>query len=179
MLRLTVAFAAALLTTTASAQSGSSGPAQPKSMASASAGMKGLKGEDHGTVTLQQTPNGVLVTTDLQGLPPGEHGFHFHTTGACEPPFESAGGHFNPAEMKHGFESEAGPHAGDLPNIHVSEDGTAQTQHIIPVISLNEGEDGYLLDDDGTAIIVHAGPDDYQTDPSGDSGDRIACGVFE
>ena len=173
MVRLTMALAAALLATTALAQSDTA------STQSASASLKGLNGEDHGTVTLQQTPHGVLVMTDVQDLPPGEHGFHFHTTGTCEPPFESAGGHFNPAEAKHGFEAEDGPHAGDVPNVHVSEDGTAQVQHISTMVSLNEGEEGYLLDDDGTSIMVHAGPDDYQTDPSGDSGDRIACGVIE
>lgn len=148
-------------------------------MSGATAALKGADGAEHGTVTFEQTPSGLLITAELTGLPPGEHGFHVHTTGACEPPFQSAGGHFNPTDASHGYMSEGGPHAGDLPNIFVPDSGELKVQYFTGLLSLEEGGEGYLLDDDGSAILVHAHGDDYRTDPSGESGDRIACGVIE
>ena len=153
------------------------GPAQIGATAKAS--VKGADGADHGTVTLTQTSAGVLIRAELTGLPPGPHGFHLHTTGACEPPFESAGGHFNPTSAKHGFLDEAGPHVGDLPNIEVPESGNAVVEHLNAFVSLSPESGNTLFDEDGTSIVVHAGADDYKTDPSGQSGDRIACGVVE
>ena len=111
----------------------------------------------------------------LQGLPPGPHGFHIHETGSCEPPFESAGGHFNPAGAEHGFHSEAGPHAGDMTNITVAADGTVGVEVLNTFLTL----DRTLFDADGAAIVIHASPDDYRAQPSGHAGDRIACGVIE
>lgn len=146
---------------------------------SATAKFTGADGTDHGTLTLTSTPNGVLITGELTGVPAGAHGFHFHTTGACEPPFESAGGHFNPTEAEHGFLVEAGPHAGDMANLHAGDSGTIMVEAVDSAVSLTEGEEGYLLDEDGTALILHAGADDYQSQPSGASGDRIACAVVE
>jgi Cu-Zn family superoxide dismutase len=155
-------------------------PALAQDMPTATATLQGADGAQHGTVTLHQTPNGVRVAAELTGVPAGAHGFHVHETGACEAPsFESAGGHFAPAESEHGFQVEGGPHAGDMPNVHVPESGTLTVEHFNPRISLLEGEEGYLMDDDGSAIVLHANADDYESQPSGDAGSRIACGVIE
>lgn len=145
--------------------------------ATATASIKGADGADHGAATFTQTNSGVLIRAELTGLPPGPHGFHFHTKGACEPPFESAGGHFNPSNAKHGFMAEDGPHVGDLPNVDVPESGSAIVEHLNAFVSLSPDSGNTLLDEDGTSIMIHAGADDYKTDPSGQSGDRIACGV--
>ncbi len=139
--------------------------------------MTDLDGETLGALTLTGTPNGVLIQGELQGLEPGEHGFHFHQVG--EPPFESAGGHFNPDDSDHGFLVEGGPHAGDMPNIHVGDDGSVMVEAFNPRVSLAEGAVASLVDGYGTAILIHAEPDDYESQPSGDAGDRIACGVVQ
>ncbi|KKB80015.1 hypothetical protein VW35_06050 [Devosia soli] len=138
-------------------------------------------GEEAGTVMLTQSDGNVLITGEAMGLTPGDHGIHFHTTGDCDSAgkFESAGGHFNPANHQHGLENADGPHAGDLPNVKVGEDGIAKIDLTSDLISLTEGNDGYVFDDDGTAIIIHAGMDDQKTDPSGNSGDRELCAVIE
>lgn len=139
----------------------------------ATAVLKDADGKEVGKVTLIDVPTGVLFDVDLTAVPPGDHGFHIHAVGKCEPPdFKSAGGHFNPEEDEHGLMNEAGPHAGDLPNIHVPENGKLRVEILDQLISL-EG----LLDDDGAAIVIHEGPDDYMTDPAGNAGARIACGV--
>jgi len=124
---------------------------------------------------LRETPNGVLVYASFTGLPPGSHAFHFHETGQCEPPFKSAGGHFNPDGSAHGFLVEEGPHAGDMPNIHVPTSGELAIENLSGVRALEPD----LLDDDGAAFIVHRGADDYTSQPSGAAGPRIACGVIE
>lgn len=179
MMRASLLTLVAILATPAFAQSDMK-PAEGKGdMARASAALKGLDGAEHGTISLRQTPHGVLVHAELTGLPPGVHGFHIHTTGACEPPFQSAGGHFNPSGVKHGILAAEGPHAGDMPNIHVPESGALEIEYLNPMVSLTEGGDGYLLDDDGSAMMIHAGADDYASDPTGNAGDRIACGVIE
>ncbi len=145
----------------------------------ASAAFSGLGGESYGQVSLVPTEDGggVVITGDLTGLPPGEHGFHIHETGTCDAAskFESAGGHFNPTAHEHGKENPQGPHAGDFDNITVAADGTASVNITQATAALNtEG----LLDADGSALMIHADPDDYSTDPSGNSGDRIACAVI-
>ncbi|MFW6077728.1 MAG: superoxide dismutase family protein, partial [Hyphomicrobiales bacterium] len=125
-------------------------------------------------VQLQETPNGLIVTAELTGLPEGAHGFHIHAVGECEPPFQSAGGHFNPDDSQHGMENPQGLHAGDLPNIHVPASGELTVELFAMGLTLDD-----VLDEDGAAMMVHAGADDYESDPAGDAGDRIACGVIE
>jgi len=143
----------------------------------ASAVLKDASGKEVGAATFTVTPSGVLISLDLTAVPPGEHGFHVHTTGKCQPPdFKSAGPHFNPDQTKHGFMTPEGPHAGDLPNLHVPADGKLQVEVLEPNVTLS-GE-APLLDADGSALVIHAGADDYKTDPAGNSGDRIACGVI-
>ncbi len=141
----------------------------------ATAELKDREGQALGTVRLTETPHGVLLAGELGRLPPGPHGFHIHAVGKCEPPFTSAGGHFNPANHKHGFMAAEGPHAGDLPNLHAASDGKATVDAFAAGARL-AGAQG-VLDQDGAALVVHAKADDYRTDPAGDSGDRIACGV--
>jgi superoxide dismutase, Cu-Zn family len=145
----------------------------------ASATLKNPTGERVGSVAFAQTPNGVLLTATLTGLPPGEHGFHIHQTGSCDPDFSAAGGHFTPAGAAHGILSADGAHAGDMPNINVGADGKLKIEVLNTQISLKESGDGYLFDDDGAAMLIHAGADDYSSQPSGDAGDRIACGVIQ
>lgn len=159
-------------------QSDMSSDSGSASMATASAELMGADGTEHGTVEFQQTATGVLVTADLTDVPAGVHGFHIHETGSCEPDFQAAGGHFA-GDMQHGYMVNGGPHPGDMPNIHVSDSGSLMIEVFNPNISLTEGEDGYLFDDDGSAMMIHAGEDDYESQPSGDAGDRIACGVIE
>jgi Cu-Zn family superoxide dismutase len=143
----------------------------------ASAVLKDKDGKEVGKVELTDTPSGVLMRLTLDGVPPGDHAFHVHAVGKCEPPdFKSAGPHFNPDQTRHGIMSPEGPHAGDLPNIHVPADGKLEVEFLNPVVTLSQ--ESALLDADGSSIVIHAGPDDYKTDPAGNSGDRIACGVI-
>ena len=137
-------------------------------------------GNELGTVTLMETAHGTLVDIDVENVPAGEHGFHLHETGKCDAPdFKSAGGHFNPTGNEHGYKAEGGAHSGDLPNQFVQDDGVMRAQVLKPDISMTEGEDGYVFDEDGTAVIIHAGADDYESQPSGDAGGRFACAVLE
>lgn len=138
--------------------------------------MKDRSGRNVGTVRLQDSAHGVLMHAELSGLPPGEHAFHVHETGKCEPPFESAGAHLHRGDTKHGFQNPHGFHAGDLPNIHVSQSGTATVDVFANGLRLHDQV--RILDDDHAALIIHAGADDYRTDPAGGAGDRIACGVI-
>jgi superoxide dismutase, Cu-Zn family len=142
----------------------------------ATAVLNDAKGNEVGKAEVTTTPSGVLIRLDLTALPAGDHAFHIHAVGKCEPPdFKSAGPHFNPDQTKHGYLSPEGPHAGDMPNLHVPADGKLQVEILEPNVTLS-GESP-LLDADGAALIIHAGADDYRTDPAGNSGDRIACGV--
>ena len=136
-------------------------------------------GRTVGTALLTPATEGVQVVLSASGLPAGVHGVHIHQTGQCDAPdFTTAGGHFNPASRQHGFENPNGAHAGDLPNITVRSDGTAAADVFAAGVSLSGGPNA-LLDGDGSALVVHAGVDDYRTDPSGNSGPRIACGVVQ
>jgi Cu-Zn family superoxide dismutase len=143
----------------------------------AHADLSDASGQPVGSATLTQTPHGVLISAQLHDLPPGQHAFHVHAVGECKPPFTSAGGHFNPTGKQHGIENPAGMHAGDMPNLTVPESGTIQFQVLNTMTSLSEG-DNHILDDDGAALVVHATADDYKTDPAGNAGARIACGVI-
>lgn len=119
----------------------------------------------------------VSISYSLVGLPPGLHAFHIHEKGECEPPFKSAGGHFNPFGKKHGLKNPEGPHAGDLENISVGADGVARGTLSAPLVTLKPGANS-LFKEGGTAIVIHEGPDDYMSDPAGAAGSRIACGVI-
>ena len=145
---------------------------------SATADLKNASGQSVGRAVLTPTPSGVQIIVDVYGLPPGPKGFHVHETGSCMPPaFTSAGGHFNPDNRQHGSENPQGSHAGDLPNLVVGANGAGSLVVTTDRFSLAAGRPTSLLDADGSALVVHAGPDDLKTDPTGNSGARIACGV--
>jgi Cu-Zn family superoxide dismutase len=143
----------------------------------AKADLKDAQGQSVGTVTLTDTPNGVLIHAALTNVPPGVHAFHIHQTGACEAPFTTAGGHFNPAMKQHGMTNPMGMHAGDMPNIEVPAGGKLTFDVLDSGVTLAAGPNS-VFDADGSAIVLHAGPDDYKTDPAGNAGARIACGII-
>src|SRR5262245_44628871 len=146
--------------------------------ATATAAIKDAMGNTVGNATLRETASGVLIKVDLTNAPAGVHALHVHTTGKCEAPmFTMAGGHFAPGGTKHGLMAAGGPHAGDLPNIFVPADGKLSLEVLEPNVTLAAGPRS-LLDADGSAIVLHATADDYMTDPAGNAGGRIACGVI-
>lgn len=138
------------------------------------------EGDRVGVATFTETSEGVQVEVDGWDLPPGVHGLHIHEHGSCEAPsFESAGGHYNPTDAAHGFDYPQGPHAGDLPNIEVAEDGQLHAQVLGEMISIQAGAKNNILKEDGTSIVIHSKEDDYTSQPAGDAGERIACGVIQ
>jgi Cu-Zn family superoxide dismutase len=144
----------------------------------AAAPLRNAEGQVLGMAIFTQEAQGVRISVTVKGLSPGEHGIHIHSVGKCEPPdFLSAGPHFNPTNKKHGLTNPEGPHAGDLPNLFVSEDGSAVYEHITDRVTLTPGELS-LFDEDGSSLVIHAGPDDQMTDPAGNSGARVLCGVI-
>jgi len=157
-----------------------SGFAQSKGTTKKTVELKDAKGNDVGTATIRSKDSGVEVKLDLKNLPPGVHAVHFHQKPQCDPPdFKTAGGHFNPTGKQHGFDNPQGHHAGDMPNFTVKDNGTAKATVKNADVVLDTGsEANSLLANGGSAIVVHAKADDYKTDPSGNSGDRIACGVI-
>ncbi|TYR80785.1 superoxide dismutase family protein [Priestia megaterium] len=140
--------------------------------------LKNTKGEKVGIAALTEEKNGVRIKLQAEGLAPGRHGFHIHEIGKCEQPdFKTAGEHYNPFSREHGFKNPKGPHAGDLPNIEVDANGKASVETFASLVTLQQGKPNSLLDVDGSAVIIHEQADDYKTNPAGNSGDRIACGV--
>jgi Cu-Zn family superoxide dismutase len=144
----------------------------------ATATLKTAQGVEVGTATITPAPNGaVQITASFSKLPPGTHAIHIHTVGKCEPPdFTSAGGHFNPMSKQHGKDNPNGAHAGDLPNFTVAADGTGKISDAVPGVTL---ADTSLFHAGGTALVIHAAADDYKTDPTGNAGARLACGVIQ
>ena len=144
----------------------------------ASAELKNAGGQTVGTATFTEVPNALRILVEVKGLPPGEKGVHLHEVGKCEgPQFTSAGAHFNPEKKQHGALNPQGAHAGDLPNIVIDGAGNGRLETTTTRVTLGDGPTS-LFDADGSAMVIHAGPDDFKTDPTGNSGARIACGVI-
>ena len=155
------------------------GASLPAAAQTASAALKNTDGKDVGKAQLTQTPSGVLINLSVKGLPAGEHAFHIHAVGKCEPPFTTAGGHFNPTGKKHGMMAAEGQHAGDMPNLHIPASGELTVEVVNAAITLDKGKPNSVFDADGSAVVIHAGKDDYKTDPTVEAGGRIACGVIQ
>lgn len=150
---------------------------QPKP-GSATAELRDARGRVVGTAILTGVSGGVRILLEVRGLPPGLKAVHIHEGGQCDrPTFASAGDHFNPAKKEHGLQNPRGPHAGDLPNIQIDEDGNGRLETMTERVTLASGPTS-ILDADGSVLIVHGAPDDFKTDPTGNSGARIACGVI-
>jgi len=168
-----VMLAAALLLASATLVAAEKGPKVAR------AELKDAQGKAVATAKLKQLKNGVRISLAATGLPAGVHAFHIHAVGKCEAPdFKSAGGHFNPESKKHGLKNPEGPHAGDMPNFTVGADGKGKTTYVDTRVTLGEGANS-LFHEGGTAIVIHEKADDDMTDPTGNAGNRIACGVVE
>jgi superoxide dismutase, Cu-Zn family len=151
-------------------------PAADTAAGNVTAMVQNASGAEVGMLTLTDAARGISVSGRLTSLPPGEHAIHLHQTGKCDPPkFEAAGDHWNPTNAAHGTKAAKGPHLGDLPNITVGKDSSVNVQATSPGGTLR-GQNA-LLDQDGASIVIHSGRDDYRSQPSGNSGDKIACGA--
>jgi Cu-Zn family superoxide dismutase len=165
---------AALTLAAVACHRGGARPAPAAAPSRAHAELRDAAGTQIGVAALEQTSRGVLVTLTLTGAPEGIHAVHFHSVGQCQAPsFESAGPHFNPTGHHHGYYSADGGHAGDLPNVSIPGSGNLRVEMVATTASVSG-----LLDADGAALVLHAAADDYRTDPSGNSGPRVACGVI-
>ena len=135
-------------------------------------------GSPVGRATARDVQGGLRVTIDAMGLPTGTHGAHIHTTGRCDgPDFMTAGGHWNPTSHQHGKDNPQGMHMGDMPNMQAKPDGSGEIEYVVPGGTISDGATP-LLDADGAAIVIHAQADDYKSDPTGNAGGRVACGVL-
>jgi Cu-Zn family superoxide dismutase len=141
----------------------------------ATAVLSSVDGNPVGTVKLHQSPYGTLLKVELYSMSAGVNAFHIHEIGQCDPSFGHAGGHYNPESTGHGFMDNDGVHAGDMPNLHIPASGDLKFEVFNPLVKLDER----LFDEDGASIMIHAGADDYVSNPAGDAGSRIACGVIE
>jgi len=154
------------------------GGLRASSNAAATSEIKNASGQTVAMGRFNQAGNVVRIVIEAHGLPAGAHAVHVHTVGKCDPPdFTSAGPHFNPTSKQHGALNPQGPHAGDLPNITIAADGTGRMETTTEQLSLASGVTS-VFDADGSAVVIHANPDDFKTDPTGNSGARIACGVL-
>ncbi|MCC6829669.1 MAG: superoxide dismutase family protein [Novosphingobium sp.] len=170
-------YPAIILATGLLAACATSGTAKPVSQVVAGATLRDAGGAEKGTATLTSDGTRLTLAVTVAGLAAAEHGAHLHTTGRCDAPdFASAGGHLNPHGKQHGMENPQGSHLGDLPNLSIGADGKGSFS--VPLNGSPAEIEALLFDADGTALVVHAKPDDYRTDPSGNSGPRIACGVL-
>ena len=175
--------AAAALITVALSAAGAAGQDVPLGVPAgdsiATATLMDAQGAVKGRVILRQTPgNGVILDIRLEDVPAGVHALHIHETGTCSPDFGAAGGHYAPHGNAHGALHPEGMHGGDLLNLHIPADGDHRTERLAPRVSLDPDAAGTLFDHDGSALILHAGADDYLSQPSGDAGDRLLCGVI-
>jgi len=142
--------------------------------------LKSASGDSVGSAVISPAPSGkgVQIALDVNHLPPGEHAIHVHQNAKCEPPqFTTAGGHFNPDKKKHGSANPEGPHAGDIPDFTVDADGTSKMTIVAPNVTYSEGPHS-IFSNGGTALMIHASADDLKSDPAGNAGARIACGVI-
>jgi superoxide dismutase, Cu-Zn family len=144
----------------------------------AAADMRTRDGRELGRIRLHETSSGVLLRIKLKGLAPGPHGFHIHEFGKCEGDFESAGGIFNPLGAKHGYLNDEGPMVGDLPNLIVPASGEIEVEFLSPFATMAKDAEDTLLDTNGSSLVIFEKADDYKSDPSGNAGSRIACGVI-
>ena len=175
-----ILLAAPLAALASGCTTGSSGTVAASDAAAPVAHAKLLAGDGaaRGDAVVTQTADGLHVLVRAQGLTPGMHAVHIHGTGVCTPPdFASAGGHWNPSGHKHGKDNPAGMHMGDMPNMIAGADGAGEMEYVIPSGSISGGATP-LLDADGAAVVIHAQADDNKTDPAGNAGGRIACGVL-
>jgi len=177
-MRREIILAAASAALAAGCAMNGAGTAQSSGAVEAAAMLRSPAGQQLARATARQESAGVRVRVEATGLPAGTYGAHVHMTGRCDAPdFTSAGGHWNPTGRQHGRENPQGAHKGDLPNLMVGADGRGSLEFVIPDASLS-GARLPMLDADGAALVIHERPDDYRTDPTGNSGARIACGAF-